>query len=474
MGGGTSKKRSNENSLDAFVAQLPKAVATPINQSLLENPPIEEYRGPIEEYRGITTIPEYVDMAPIQVNQFSYLDRSTQPDNAFGLNSKILKKMNLREEKILFYIEKLQYTIQTENYDEHDIVFAKYLADVFDEESEEAKDSMSSNNTKAPAGVPLDSYKSHQEVNQKLKRLEKIEKEVNFINKNCKDMRAFIDLVHRYNHTIKYTEGITVFNPKQPICQCYQCEKRIAPRGFCICQECLGQTIKTDQFESFIFDRKHIRATCFKSKAFLNTTEPYICREKCSFGFEVCDDCQTEMFEALTYNTVPFQYSLNTAFCKSCKTFSPPYGFENCLRCQQESLGLIRKHGVNRECGISRRKPNLYFCKGVNNGCNPKKLLWGSNPYVEGSSICLAALHAEVIDLDGGEFKVELYNEPVSEYRGCIRNDIVSLDYSGDQESFMVYEAIDLIGFDGTKFKSDQLVDHAKDTTLIQPKLSFK
>ena len=393
-------------------------------------------------------------------------------DPVFLLDSKVLQKLNVRQEKILFYIEKLQHAIQTEDHEAHDTIFAKYLAEVFDDKIDKSDEFVSKIDNKSRSDIPLDSYKREQLVNFKLEQLDKTAEEINFIANNCNDMRAFADLIHRYNHTIKIVEAITVFSPKQPIRQCEQCEKRIAPLGFRVCQKCLAKSVITDQFENFIFDKKHVKALCVKRKSFLNTLDPYVCRQKCSYGFEVCDECQAEMLEALTYETVPFNFGLNSPFCKSCKIFSPPFGFENCLRCQKEALGLIRKKNVKLECGPSGRKPGLYFCKGVGNGCNPKKLLWGNNPYVEGSSICLAALHGSAVDIDGGEFTVKMVENSPTRFPGSIRNDIVSLDYVGNQAAFQVFEHVDLVDFE--QFKTDLYLDHAKRTSLVEDNSPIK
>lgn len=51
---------------------------------------------------------------------------------------------------------------------------------------------------------------------------------------------------------------------------------------------------------------------------------------------------------------------------------------------------------------------DYFYCIGINNGCpaQTKDYVWGSNPYTNDADMCGCAVHAGVIDRDGGFFKI--------------------------------------------------------------------
>jgi len=62
--------------------------------------------------------------------------------------------------------------------------------------------------------------------------------------------------------------------------------------------------------------------------------------------------------------------------------------------------------------------------------------IYGTDVYPANSPICIAALHAGAIGVEGGPLTLQL-NPGVAEYEGSIRNDVESSDFPGTQLSIM-------------------------------------
>ncbi len=62
--------------------------------------------------------------------------------------------------------------------------------------------------------------------------------------------------------------------------------------------------------------------------------------------------------------------------------------------------------------------------------------IYGTDVYPASSPICIAALHAGAVDVDGGPITLQL-NPGVSEYKGSIRNQVESADFPGTALSIM-------------------------------------
>ena len=62
--------------------------------------------------------------------------------------------------------------------------------------------------------------------------------------------------------------------------------------------------------------------------------------------------------------------------------------------------------------------------------------IFGTDVYPASSPLCIAALHAGAVGVDGGPITVQL-NPGVSEYQGSVRNDVESSDFPGTELSIM-------------------------------------
>lgn len=69
--------------------------------------------------------------------------------------------------------------------------------------------------------------------------------------------------------------------------------------------------------------------------------------------------------------------------------------------------------------------------------CDTEVNVWGTDIYTNDSNVCVAAIHAGVITLEGGPVLVELAAGQ-DRYSGTVRNDIETLNYGQWHESFTV------------------------------------
>jgi len=74
-----------------------------------------------------------------------------------------------------------------------------------------------------------------------------------------------------------------------------------------------------------------------------------------------------------------------------------------------------------------RQSPVLgvYICKGVENGCQTRETLDGSNPYHYKDHKCTAARHSGMITSKGGFYRVKNYGK-ISNFVGSTKNGITT------------------------------------------------
>jgi hypothetical protein len=98
-----------------------------------------------------------------------------------------------------------------------------------------------------------------------------------------------------------------------------------------------------------------------------------------------------------------------------------------------------RKGGTKKGCVAKFNEvpdvddETLYKCKCTAD--DMKGTVWGSHPYTADSNVCNAALHAGVVDKEGGKVKAKAF-KGCSKYKGSKQNGVTSQDWGSFPKSF--------------------------------------